>query len=102
MLAQPATLQPYLYVVNNPVLLTDPSGEIAPLLLLGLAGGAIGGGIYGYEAQVAHNLEQGLCFWKALSARNSTHACFQLGQNLPIPVRLITGRSWVRYLNLGR
>ena len=71
MLAQPATLQPYLYVVNNPVLLTDPSGEIAPLLLLGLAGGAIGGGIYGFGSQVVHNLNQGMCFWDALTTNIS-------------------------------
>jgi RHS repeat-associated protein len=43
-LLQPATFNPYLYVVNNPVLITDPSGEIAPILILGalgFAGGAI-------------------------------------------------------------
>ena len=50
MLSQPATLQPFLYVVNNPILLTDPSGEIAPLLLFGIAGGLQGGGLYGYGA----------------------------------------------------
>jgi RHS repeat-associated protein len=43
-LVQPATLNPYLYVLNNPVFMTDPSGEIAPILILaalGFVGGAL-------------------------------------------------------------
>lgn len=42
MLGLPATLNPYSYVVNNPIQLTDPSGEIAPILVItgiGLAAG---------------------------------------------------------------
>jgi len=49
----PATLNPYVYALNNPVMYTDPSGEVIPLLALlalGLAGGALGGvGYYGIE-----------------------------------------------------
>jgi RHS repeat-associated protein len=47
LLTQPQTLNPYAYVVNNPVNLTDPSGRIAPLLLLGIGAGigALVGGI---------------------------------------------------------
>ncbi|HPH98667.1 MAG TPA: RHS repeat-associated core domain-containing protein [Anaerolineaceae bacterium] len=43
-LSQPATLNPYVYAANNPVLMSDPSGEIAPLLALagaGLLGGTM-------------------------------------------------------------
>ncbi len=41
----PQTQRPYVYVANNPVNLTDPSGELAfvPLLLVGIAGGFLGG-----------------------------------------------------------
>jgi RHS repeat-associated protein len=58
----PATLNPYIYGLNNPILHTDPSGEnplIAVLVpaLVGLgatmAGGALAGGIFGYAT---HNL----------------------------------------------
>ena len=49
----PATLNPYVYALNNPVMYTDPSGEVIPLLALlalGLAGGMLGGvGYYGIE-----------------------------------------------------
>ena len=48
----PASLHPYAYAANNPLLYTDPSGEIAPLLLamgIGAAIGGVGGGI-GYAA----------------------------------------------------
>ncbi|MFB0535680.1 MAG: RHS repeat-associated core domain-containing protein [Anaerolineae bacterium] len=42
----PASLNPYVYALNNPVLYTDPSGEfIIPLLL----GAAIGGGFAAYN-----------------------------------------------------
>ncbi|HHN93732.1 MAG TPA: hypothetical protein ENK17_03110, partial [Anaerolineae bacterium] len=46
----PATQHSYVYVGNNPVNLSDPGGEFAfiPLLLVGAAGGAIGG--MGYYA----------------------------------------------------
>jgi len=45
MMTQPATLNPYSYVINNPVHLTDPSGEIAPILAAMLISGAVSGGI---------------------------------------------------------
>jgi hypothetical protein len=45
----PASLNPYVYALNNPVLYTDPSGEfIVPLLLaigVGAAIGGVGGGV---------------------------------------------------------
>jgi RHS repeat-associated protein len=46
----PATLNPYAYGRNNPALYVDPSGKFAfiPLLIVGLAGGALGG--LGYYA----------------------------------------------------
>lgn len=54
----PQTLHPYVYVGNNPVNLTDPSGEIVPLIVLGLfvAGGFIGGvGAYTIQAYLYPN-----------------------------------------------
>jgi hypothetical protein len=65
-LSQPDSLTPYVYALNNPVLLTDPSGENT-LLLVGILGGLLGGTIYGYGSQVIRNLNQGMCFWDALS-----------------------------------
>ncbi|MBC7252267.1 MAG: hypothetical protein H5T62_18565, partial [Anaerolineae bacterium] len=46
--ALPSTQHPYVYVGNNPVNLTDPSGEFAfiPLLLVAAAGGFLGGVSY--------------------------------------------------------
>ncbi len=66
MLTQPASLTPYVYALNSPVLYSDPSGE-NPLLLVGGVGGLLGGAIYGYGSQVVRNLNQGMCFWDALS-----------------------------------
>jgi RHS repeat-associated protein len=65
-LSQPNSLTPYVYALNNPVLLTDPSGENT-LFLVGILGGLLGGTIYGYGSQVIRNLNQGMCFWDALS-----------------------------------
>ncbi len=42
--SQPASLTPYVYALNNPVLYSDPSGEFVPILAiagLGFAAGAI-------------------------------------------------------------
>jgi len=49
-----------------PLRFTDPSGE-NPFLLLDGFGGLLGGVAYGYGVQVIRNLNQGLCFWDALS-----------------------------------
>jgi RHS repeat-associated protein len=40
------TLHPYVYALNNPVLYTDPSGEIAPLIIAAIMGGLLGGFLY--------------------------------------------------------
>jgi RHS repeat-associated protein len=51
----PASLNPYVYALNNPVLYTDPSGEfIVPLLLAVGAGAAIGGVGGGVGYALAH------------------------------------------------
>ncbi|MFB0535688.1 MAG: hypothetical protein ACETWR_11990, partial [Anaerolineae bacterium] len=50
---RPATLHPYTYGLNNPVLYVDPTGEFAflPLLAVAAAGGLLGGlGYYGIQA----------------------------------------------------
>jgi RHS repeat-associated protein len=44
-LSQPSTLNAYAYATNNPVLMNDPSGKIAPLLVAAGLGGLIGAGI---------------------------------------------------------
>jgi RHS repeat-associated protein len=44
-LNQPSTLNAYAYATNNPVLMSDPSGKIAPLLIAAGLGGLIGAGI---------------------------------------------------------
>lgn len=47
LLAQPQTLNPYVYVVNNPVNLTDPSGEFPWSIVIGAGvGGAMNVGQY--------------------------------------------------------
>lgn len=62
-----ATLNPYAYALNNPVLYTDPNGKNPLLLLVGAIGGLLGGTIYGFGSQVISNLNKGMCFWGALS-----------------------------------
>ncbi|OJX47348.1 MAG: hypothetical protein BGO78_17960 [Chloroflexi bacterium 44-23] len=41
----PATLNPYTYGINNPILHSDPSGKIAPIIAAMLISGAVTGGI---------------------------------------------------------
>ena len=65
-MSTPLTLNPYPYALDNPILHTDPSGE-NPLIVIGLLGGLLGGSLYGYGSQVLRNLNQGMCFWSALS-----------------------------------
>lgn len=36
-------------------------------MLVGGLGGLLGGAIYGYGSQVVRNINQGMCFWDALS-----------------------------------
>jgi RHS repeat-associated protein len=50
--ALPQTQHPYVYVGNNPINLTDPSGKLffIPVLIVAAAGGLLGGTIY-YTAQ---------------------------------------------------
>jgi RHS repeat-associated protein len=54
----PQTLHPYVYVNNNPVNLTDPSGKFAflPLLVVAILGGIIGGVSY-YTIQAVLNAD---------------------------------------------
>jgi RHS repeat-associated protein len=61
-LTQPASLSPYLYAYNNPVLLTDPSGK-NPLFLAGLLGSALSG--FGFN--------EGMCPLEALKTLLNTY-----------------------------
>jgi len=59
MMGMPATLHPYVYALNNPVLYTDPSGEFAfiPLIIAAVAGGVLGGvGYYGLEQHLSEDV----------------------------------------------
>ena len=48
-LSQPATLNPYAYVANNPVLMSDPSGMIMPIVVVAGAGFAVGATFNAYQ-----------------------------------------------------
>ncbi len=50
----PQTQHPYVYVGNNPVNLTDPGGEIAPIIIAAGAGAAIGAVVGGAGYVIAH------------------------------------------------
>jgi RHS repeat-associated protein len=54
--ALPQTLHPYVYVNNNPVNLTDPSGKFVFVLLAAVLGGIIGGVSY-YTLQAIINAD---------------------------------------------
>jgi hypothetical protein len=64
--SQPQSFNRYSYGYNNPVKYQDPSGHFA-WIPLGLAGGALGGALYGYGSQVVHNLNQGMNLGQSLS-----------------------------------
>ena len=52
----PQTLNRYSYVVNNPLKHTDPTGHIAPIIVIGIVAAVAGagiGGAYSYEMQNA-------------------------------------------------
>jgi hypothetical protein len=62
----PTTLNPYAYGRNNPALYVDPSGKFAfiPLLIVGLAGGALGGlGYYAIQSYMHPNPCTGQMNW---------------------------------------
>ena len=52
--ALPQTQHPYVYTGNNPINLTDPSGELAPILVAAGVGGAIGGVVGGISYVIAN------------------------------------------------
>ena len=67
----PQTLHPYAYVGNNPVNLTDPSGEIGPLVLVAIGAGTfvVGGGIAAWDYRQANpcsDLLHDRAFWEAV------------------------------------
>jgi RHS repeat-associated protein len=64
--ANPQSLNRYSYGYNNPVKFWDPDGHFA-WIPIALAGGLIGGAIYGYGTQVASNLQHGLDLGQALT-----------------------------------
>ena len=68
--ALPQTQHPYVYAANNPVNLTDPSGEIIPLIALPLiiGGGAI---VADWVVQVVGNMcDRDMSFWDAVYYKN--------------------------------
>jgi RHS repeat-associated protein len=67
--ALPQTLHPYVYVNNNPVNLTDPSGEIAPIIIAIALGMLIGGGAGGIIFAITHpctDLLRSSDFWQSI------------------------------------
>jgi hypothetical protein len=65
----PQTLHPYVYVNNNPVNLTDPSGEIAPIIIAIALGMLIGGGAGGIIFAITHpctDLLRSSDFWQSI------------------------------------
>jgi len=68
--ALPQTQHPYIYVHNNPINLTDPGGEIAPIIAIPLivAGAAL---IFDWGVQVYQNVcTRDMSFWDAVYYRN--------------------------------
>jgi RHS repeat-associated protein len=71
--SSPASLHSYLYVLNNPLLYTDPGGEIGLLaaVAIGALAGATIGGLWNYGTQIYENMTQcGMGFWDAAALRN--------------------------------
>jgi len=67
----PQTLHPYVYVGNNPINLTDPSGQFAPLVLVGIGAGSfvVGGGVAAWnyrQANPCSDLLHDPAFWNAV------------------------------------
>ncbi len=65
----PQTLNPYVYVNNNPINLTDPTGKIAPILIaigIGALIGGIGGGLAYAISNPCENVWQSPGFWQAI------------------------------------
>jgi len=55
----PQSLNPYMYAVGNPVLHTDPSGEIIPFIVIVIVGGVIVGAVTGVSYDVMVNQGRG-------------------------------------------
>jgi RHS repeat-associated protein len=67
--ALPQTLHPYVYVNNNPVNLTDPSGKIAPVIIAIALGMLIGGGAGGIIFAITNpctDLLRSPDFWQSI------------------------------------
>lgn len=94
-LSSPQTLNRYAYCVNNPLRVTDPTGKVVPLIVLGLLiiateAGSIGM-IYGHFEYYEHIRESGeefdqWRFFKFIVGRGIEGAAYPfgaLGSNLP-------------------
>jgi len=95
----PQTQHPYVYVGNNPVVYTDPRGEIAPILVaagIGAAIGGIGGGVSYVLAHPGGRPEDYLrsgAFWRSVGVGAASGAVAG-AVGWAVPALLPAGGFW--------
>ena len=93
MIDQPASLNPYSYALNNPVVYTDPSGEFIPILAIagiGFVAGAM------YDAYMQTNGFTNLCHYDLLET-----LAWGMGGAAAVTTATILAVSGVGFLGMG-